>query len=189
MEKFVDIEGYEGKYQVSNYGNVKSLAKDVFVGNGGVRHQEEKLLKPRPYRTGYLYVRLYKDRKAKNKTIHQLVAQAFLPNPHGYTQVNHKDEDKTNNTVWINDDGSVDLEKSNLEWCTAAYNNNYGTRTERTSKKVYQRTLNRILVKTWPSTAECGRNGFSSGAVSDCCNNKYIREGNNVYKDYIWSYE
>lgn len=184
MEEWRDIEGYERLYQASNYGNVKSLNYR--------RTGREELLKPSVRRNGYLQVQLYKDGKQETKYIHKLVAQVFLPNPHGYTEVNHKDEDKTNNTVWINDDGTIDLEKSNLEWCAHEYNSNYGTRNQRVaeaqSKKVYQYTLDGRLVKIWSSTAECGKNGFNSGAVAACCNNKYKREGNNIYKGFRWSY-
>lgn len=189
MEIWKDIKGYEGLYQVSNEGRVKSLNYR--------RTGREELLKPQTDSWGYLYVNLFKEGKKKCPKVHQLVAQVFIPNPLGLPQVNHKDENKLNNTVWVNEDGTVDLEKSNLEWCTNEYNQNYGTRNQRIagantngkrSKRVYQRTLNKILVKIWASVAECGRNGFSHTAVSDCCNNKYMREGNNIYKDYIWEY-
>lgn len=184
MKEWRDTPGYEG-YQVSNEGDIKSLAND--------KSRKEKLLKTLVDGGGYLFVGLCKEGKVKYPRIHRLVAEAFIPNPHGYTEVNHKDENKINNTVWINDDGTVDLDKSNLEWCTHEYNINYGTRnqrvTEANSKRVYQYTLDGTLVKIWSSTRECDRNGFNTGAVSDCCNNKYIREGNNKYKGYIWSYE
>lgn len=200
MEIWRDAPGFEG-YQVSNEGRVKSL---------NYNHTgREKLLIPAVDGGGYLFVKLYKDGKRKTKYIHKLAAEAFMPNPLNLPQVNHKDENKLNNTVWLNEDGSVDLEKSNLEWCTATYNCNYGTRNQRMaeslknsqkakeqrnklheklSKPVYQRTLDEILVKIWSSVNECGRNGFNSGAVSECCNNKYKREGNNRYKNYIWEY-
>lgn len=190
MEEWKEIKGFEGLYQISNYGNVKSLAND--------KSRKEKLLKLSADRGGYLKVRLCKDGKHKNKRIHQLVAIAFLPNPYGYTEVNHKDENKLNNRVWVNEDGSVDLEKSNLEWCSAKYNSNYGTRIERIasantngkcSKQVYQHTLDETLVRIWPSVRECGRNGYNIGNVAACCNNKYLREGNNIYKNYIWSFK
>lgn len=189
MEQWKDIEGYERLYQASNYGNVKSLNYN--------RTGKEKLLKPGVDGCGYLFVRLYKDGKAKQPRIHQLIAQTFIPNPLNLPQVNHKDENKTNNKVWINDDGTVDLEKSNLEWCTHEYNINYGTRNQRSaeahtngiaSKKVYQYTLEGELVKIWSSTNECGRNGYNQGAVAACCKNKFNKEGNNKYKGYIWSY-
>lgn len=165
MEEFRSIQGYEGIYQVSGYGRVKSL-----------KFGKEKFLKPIANSCGYLYVRLCKDGKSKCQNIHRLVAQAFIPNPLGLPQVNHKDEDKANNRV------------ENLEWCDRSYNCNYGTRIQRVSevrsKQVYQYSLNGELVAKWLSTAECGKNGFNQAAVSDCCNNK-----RKTHKGYIWKYE
>ena len=111
-EIWKDIEGYEGEYQISNYGNVKSL--------NYLRTGKERILKPGKNRGGYYYVQLYKN-KAKNHYIHRLVAQAFIKNPRNLPQVNHKDENKSNNRV------------DNLEWCMPIYNANYGTRNKRTS--------------------------------------------------------
>lgn len=119
MESWKDIEGYEGVYQVSNEGRVRSL--------GNNKKRKEKTLKPQCDRLGYLTVLLYKG-KPKRLLIHRLVAKAFLPNQNDYPIINHKDENKENNFVFINEDGSVDSEKSNLEWCTSKYNCNYGTR-------------------------------------------------------------
>ena len=115
-EIWKDIEGYEGLYEVSNYGRVKSL------GNGKSTNKnncKERILKPRKNRYGYLQVGLYKEGKVKRPCIHRLVAEAFIPNTENLEQVNHIDEDKTNNCV------------ENLEWCTREYNNNYGTRIRR----------------------------------------------------------
>lgn len=196
MREWRDAPGYEC-YQVSNEGRVKSLARDIVYKNGRIRHYDEKLLKPLNNGGGYLIVNLYKDRKSETKYIHKLVAEAFIPNPLNLPQVNHKDECKTNNRVWLNEDGSVNLEKSNLEWCTCKENINHGTHNQRVaeantngkrSKRVYQYTLEGELVAIWSSINECGRDGFNKGAVSDCCNNKYIREGNNIYKGFRWSY-
>ena len=114
MEEWKDIEGYEGLYQVSNKGRIKSLNYR--------RTGKEGMLKGKPDKNGYLIVFLYKKgEKPKPFLIHRLVAIMFLHNPNNYLEVNHIDEDKTNNNV------------ENLEWCTRKYNMNYGTRNERAS--------------------------------------------------------
>ena len=116
MENWKDIKGYEGFYQVSNLGNVKSLARDIYYQNGIVHRTKEKILVPGLNNKGYQYVNLYKKGKVKSMLIHRLVAMAFLPNPENKPMVNHKDENPLNNCV------------DNLEWCTASFNINYGTR-------------------------------------------------------------
>ena len=90
-EEYRDIKGYEGLYQVSNLGRVKSL--------GNNKSKKEKILSGYPSTGGYLQVILCKNNKKKPFSIHRLVAQAFIPNVNNYPQVNHKDEDKTNNKV------------------------------------------------------------------------------------------
>ena len=110
-EVWKDIQGYEGKYQVSNLGRVKSLSRKVFNG-AGYYVINEKILKPRKTHTGYLRVHLCRD----DRYIHRLVAEAFIPNSNNYSEVNHKDENKQNNRV------------DNLEWCTREYNLVYGSR-------------------------------------------------------------
>ena len=120
MEIWKDIENYEGLYQVSNLGRVKSLERDVYRQNGTFHyHAGGKILAPVLDRGGYQYVHLSKNGRVKKESVHRLVAMAFLPNPENKRQVNHKNEVKTDNTV------------SNLEWCTSKYNNNYGTKIER----------------------------------------------------------
>lgn len=161
---------YEGLYEVSNFGRVKSL------GNGNSNNSKERILKPDTDRNGYLKVLLYKDGKRKKNLVHRLVAEVFIPNPDNLPCVNHKDENKTNNSV------------ENLEWCTHEYNNNYGTRNKKVaktlSKPVLQFTLDGEFVREWPSVKECGRNGFSQGRVCQCCNNK-----RKSHKGYIWKYK
>ena len=115
QEEWRDIRGYEGLYQVSNLGRVKSL-KDRY-GN-----YREKILTPGNNR-GYLQVNLYKDGKRKTYRVHKLVAEVFIDNSNDYKEINHKDEDKTNNRV------------ENLEWCDRKYNANYGTINKRISEK------------------------------------------------------
>lgn len=119
MENWKDIKGYEGLYQISDLGRVKSLERDVYCQNGIVRHIEEKILASSLDGGGYPLVHLCKNRKSKTILVHRLVAEAFIPNPENNPQVNHKDENPLNNFV------------ENLEWCTARYNTNFGTRNER----------------------------------------------------------
>ena len=113
MEEWRDIKGYEGIYQVSNCGRVKKLLK-----------KNEKLQIAATDKDGYKIIRLWNGNKLKTHKVHRLVALAFLENPNNYPQVNHRDEDKTNNNI------------NNLEWCTPKYNVNYGTRNERASKSI-----------------------------------------------------
>ena len=116
------VVGFEGKYEVSNYGRVKSC-KRFRLGKSGARTLVgERLLRQSHDHSGYLKVGLRNGRRCSNHSVHQLVAKAFIPNPGGYSQINHKDENKENNNA------------SNLEWCTQAYNNSYGTRLERVAK-------------------------------------------------------
>lgn len=141
-EIWKDIEGYEGLYQVSTKGRVKSL--DYSVQRWRVQQMETvhfkgRFLKSLILRNGYLGVQLHNfgKRKPRIYRIHQLVAKAFIPNPNNYPQVNHKDENITNNCV------------ENLEWCTQEYNNAYGTGRIRgaiTNRK-RRGTLNRRVVQ------------------------------------------
>ena len=168
-----DGEIYEGLYRVSNFGKILSLN----YRNTG----KSKLMTPVDIGTGYLKVDFRKNRKTKRCLVHRLVAFTFLDNPDNLPEVNHKDEDKTNNFVFLNEDGSVDKEKSNLEWKNHRDNCNHGTRNERSakaringklSKRVLQLSLSGELIREWESIRECGRNGFSKSNVCDCCNGK-----------------
>lgn len=134
MEEWRDIKGYEGLYQVSNEGRVKNSK------NG-------KILKLHRNQRGYFQAGLTKNGVYKMYVVHRLVAQAFLPNTNSLPFINHKDEDKGNNFVFVNDDGSIDLEKSNLEWCTHQYNMMYGTRNKRISEKLKGRKLSEEQIK------------------------------------------
>lgn len=180
MEEWKDIKGYEGLYQVSNEGRVKSLSRNCFVkdklGNKYCRTIKEKILKPIKQSNGYLYNTLHKNGEGKMFRTHRLVAEAFIPNSNSLLIINHKDEDKENNSV------------SNLEWCTPKYNSNYGNsiakRVTKQAKQVYQYDLDGNLVKVWESTMECGRNGYGQSKIVMCCNGK-----RKTHKGYIWSFE
>ena len=182
-EIFVDIDGYEGKYKVSNLGNVKSLIDS----HGNPR---EKILKQIKDKFGYLHVILCKNGNIKNCKVHRLVAKAFIPNPNNLPTVNHINEDKTDNRVY------------NLEWMNMSQQQRHGTCQQRRvastnyteiaekltnrqdlSKQVYQYSLDLKLIKIWKSTAECGRNGYGRTAIASCCNGK-----RKSHKNFIWSY-
>ena len=134
------VVGYEGYYEVSNYGRVKRLETEVATNHKGTRTVPEHILNPIKTWDGYFTVHLSVDGKSNKKKVHRLVLEAFVPNPLNLPYVNHKHEfDKTDNFVWVNPDGSVDLEKSSIEWCDADYNNNYGTHQERGLKTRYEK--------------------------------------------------
>lgn len=183
-ETWKDVASYEGLYQVSDLGHVRSL-----------RHEKALILKPGSSGKGYLNVRLCRDGKVKALYIHRLVAEAFIPNPLNLPQVNHKDEDKTNNAV------------NNLEWCTAEYNLTYGTRQTRTTKpkeritKPKERTTPKLkggyakavlqydksgnLVKEWSSAVEVQRQtGFPQSSISKCCRGKLKST-----HGYVWKFK
>lgn len=161
---------YEGLYKVSNLGKILSLN----YRNTG----KADLMTPSDNGHGYFQVGLRKNGETNWCLVHRLVVETFLPNPENKPEVNHKDEDKTNNFVFLNEDGSVDKEKSNLEWSTPKENSNHGTRIERIakantngkcSKKVIQLSLSGDFIKEWPSIMECARNGFAHSHVAECC--------------------
>ena len=164
-EIWKDILGYEGHYQVSNKGRVKSL-----------KQGKEKILKPERCR-GYLRVGLLKNRNRKMFMVHRLVAQAFISNSDNLPMINHKDENPSNNRV------------ENLEWCDSKYNNNYGTRTQRQSEKlskpVLQYTKDGEFIREWKSGVDIKSNlGYSRGNISQCCTGKLKW----IY-GFVWKYK
>ena len=128
-EEWRDILGFEGAYQISNLGRVRSLDRDIYYMNHGtlaVLHKKGMILKQTPDADGYLRVGVICEGRSKNFGVHRLVAQAFIPNPENLPCVNHKDYDKTNNCV------------NNLEWCTVEYNNKYSNNEERRPHSIYE---------------------------------------------------
>ena len=164
-EEWRDVVGYEGLYQVSSEGRVKSLERKLPHWRGGEQIKKERILKPGADRGGYLRVCLYAGGKQKMFAVHRLVCQAFHDNPDNKPEVNHVNEDKTDNRA------------CNLEWSTRRENNNHGTRNTRAakalSKPVGQYTRDGELVKIWPSTMEVQRQtGFSQGHICKAANGK-----------------
>ena len=168
-ETWKEIAGYEGLYEVSDQGRVKSL--------GNNKSRKEKILKPGKTGGGYLKVNLCKDGHKKTVKIHRLVAEAFIPNTDNLETVNHKDEMKTNNTV------------SNLEWMSQRDNNNYGSHNKRVgealSKQVqmFDKSTGELLA-TFPSTHEADRvTGIANNSISKCCRGKLKSAGG-----YVWCF-
>ena len=171
-EVWKDIVGYEGLYQVSNLGRVKSLKRKVYAGRNRMRWQYERILSNNKTNgNGYIVVSLNKESKSKNKYVHRLVAEAFLENPNNYKYINHKDQNTFNNNV------------NNLEFCTAQYNSTYrdahikrGLRFRNNlvnSKKVYQLDENENIIKEFPSMAEASRElGTNHTSIYACLNGK-----------------
>ena len=160
-EIWKDIEGYEGLYQISNIGRVKSLAKI----NGANRKQKERILHPKSNH-GYMVVSLAKNGIYKNNFVHRLVGKAFVDNPNNYPVINHKDENKANNNV------------SNIEWCTQKYNANYGTRNRRSglrhAKAIIQYDLNWNEIKRWESVSAAARHfNVKPCTISAACYKRY----------------
>lgn len=171
-EEWRDVVGYEGLYQVSSEGRVKSLERTDRFG----RVVKERVLKQDVTHDGYLRVCLYASDKRKWFRVHRLVCEAFRENPEDKPEVNHIDEDKTNNNA------------VNLEWCTRKENINHGSRNERArkakSKSVGQYTRDGELIKIWPSTIEAKRQaGFNCGHIYSVANGK-----RKTHKGFVWKY-
>lgn len=156
VEIYKKIKGFEN-YEISNLGNVKSLN---YRGRG-----EEKTLCLKIDKKGYRYISLSKEGITKNFKVHRLVAEAFIPNPNNYPIINHKDENPSNNCVFINEDGTVDLEKSNIEWCTHKYNVNYG---ECQEKRLKTRQITYVVSRdTKKKISESLKKYFSTKTINN----------------------
>ena len=165
-EIWKDILGYEGLYQVSNFGRVKSLERLIKYTENKIVLRKCRIIKTHTNKCGYVYVVLHKDGNKKNYLVHRLVAEVFISNPDNLPQVNHKDENKLNNSV------------ENLEWCDAKYNVNYGTCIERRSKKRGRSVdvfKNDIFIETITSANLCAKKyKTTQSIIYRCCNKGYF---------------
>lgn len=167
------VVGYEGLYEVSSLGRIRSVDRIVFQ-QGRSQKYKGCIMSPFIGNHGYYGIRLSKNNKKKTYSVHRLVALAFIPNPDNLPVINHKDETHTNNCV------------SNLEWCTQKYNMNYGTVRERVSEanglKVAQYDLEGNLINTFRSIKDASRKtGVSATSINGCTIGKYYTGGK-----YIW---
>ena len=116
FEFWADVPGFEGLYQASTYGRIKSLEKRVKSGENRTILYRERIKQPRKLKEGYLKVQIWKDGISYEKFVHRLIAETFLPVFNtDFKEINHKSEVKSENQVW------------NLEWCNHKYNITYGT--------------------------------------------------------------
>lgn len=180
MEEWKDIKGYEGLYQVSNLGRVRSLDRILPNGTNSVMLYKGVVLKAKPLPSGYLRVLL----RGKDYYIHRIVATEFIDNPNNLPEVNHKDEDKTNNNI------------NNLEWCTNKYNINYGSNRERASKKlkgivvnnkpILQLTKSREIIKEFISAVEASKQTqIDNSSICKVANGKLKTSGGFIWR---WSH-
>ena len=170
-EIWIDVPGFEGLYQVSNTGRIKSFKKSSKHGC-----QAEHFLKPTLASNGYYQVTLYGELKKKKFQVHRLIAQCFIPNPENLPQINHKDENPANNSA------------DNLEWCTAAYNSAYGTARLRmmiTKSKMVEQYLpsGQFLARYVCSSIAQEITGISHKLIQQCCSGS-IKSA----CGYVWRY-
>lgn len=196
-EIWKDIPGFEGLYQVSNLGRVKSLPRGK---QWPYRRTHNNIRKPR-VKNGYYQVNLSKENKVKWLSVHRLVALAFIPNPDNLPCINHRDENRLNNSI------------ENLEWCSYAYNANYGTARQRqiesmkrndplniraqksletrarnnmpnARRKVVQMDSSGCVMRVFNSIADAGRQGYDRASITYCCQGKRKTTGGYKWKYY-----
>ena len=165
------VKGYEGRYEVSNLGRVRSL-------NYRMKPGRVQVLKPAKNSDGYLNVHLYAGDGGKSIKVHRIVAAAFIPNPDNLPEINHKNEKKDDNRV------------ENLEWCSRDENMRYGTISERIIKKQSRSVValdpvtHRVVYRF--GSAEMTRSfGFTPSEVSRCCRKA---RGRKTHKGLLWAY-
>lgn len=179
-EEWRSVVGYEGFYEVSSFGRVRCIA--ILTKWGSVT-KVNRIMKQRDTHDGYKRVSLSLNKKLKHKTVHRLVALAFIPNPQNLPEINHKDENTKNNCV------------ENLEWCSRKYNANYGTLPQRESEwginhpkksiPVVKMALDGEFLAEYPSIKEAARqHGIGDECIVRCCKGK--QETSAGYK---WKYK
>lgn len=179
-EIWKDIEEYEGFYQVSNLGKVRSLDRVINGFHTEKFHIKGRIIKPVKCKNGYYEVHLNKNGKRKVFLLHRVVAKAFLPNPNDFPEVNHKDEDISNNSL------------KNLEWCSSKYNANYGNRNIKNreghlyqAKPIWQiDCATGKKIKQWRSIGEASK----TLKIDDSQIIRVCKGRNKTAGGYIWEY-
>lgn len=176
-EIWLDIKDFEGRYQISNWGNVLSMGRSFIAKDGHRRTYPKRLLKLKPNKAnGYCFVRLYrKDGNYLHISVHRLVALHFVDNPRNHNIVNHI------NT--ITDDNNA----LNLEWCSLQYNLTFKGASKRSGekrkKKVYQYHKDGSFIKSFLSATDAEIDGFNRTAISKACNGK-----RDTHLGFVWKH-
>lgn len=176
-EEWKSIDETNGFYEISNFGNVRTIDRYVRVCGNGKRLLKGQKYKPVVCSNGYLELQANVYGKRHIFMIHRLVAKYFIPNPYDYPEVNHKDENPQNNHV------------DNLEWCTPKYNCNYGTRNKRCREKVIKKSVIQLSldgdkITTYSSIIEAEKNtGVDSSQIIRVC-----KGTNKTAGGYKWKY-
>ena len=162
---FKPIKGFENMYEISNYGIIKSVDRNIICKDGQIKPIKSRYIRPADNGSGYKFVYLWKDNKQHRYYIHRLVAETFLSNPDNLSEVNHIDNNKANNNV------------NNLEWCDKTYNNNYGTRNTRISNANKDRCITPVICLTtneiFKSVKEASNKyNIHQSHICHCCKNQ-----------------
>lgn len=189
METWKSVKGYEGLYEVSSEGLVRSVLRMVWnPGRNCYRTQHPRILKTITDPGGYIRVTLSKGGKLKQVLVHRLVAEAFIPNTYNLPQVNHKNEITSDNRI------------GNLEWCTNEYNCNYGNHNSNLSKStsipILQYTLDMTLLREWESARAAEEaTGISNVNILRCCHGRFFNKKRNKWVNvtrangFIWRFK
>jgi hypothetical protein len=178
MREWKIVEGTDGYYEVSNDGLVRSTGKYARVCGGGYRYVKPKMIASNKYPNGYTYVNITLNGERHTALVHRLVAKAFLENPLNLPEINHKDENISNNHV------------DNLEWCSSKYNANYGTRNKRCREGNRKQFVSIIRIdksgnrKRYECIGDAKREtGADVSAIIRVCKGKNLTAGG-----YYWEY-